>query len=119
MRCGENRIKYCVLLSEDVLFEACLSEDLIPTIVPEYGTCGECPDEPSMNPTSATAAPSVPPTGYFDGCVVDPPTCTITGGPENEDRVTFCLVLENGLQVDLCVLVEDVKDLLDRGKFRQ
>jgi hypothetical protein len=94
-----------------------LCTELAPSIVPEYGTCGECGEAPSMSPTQATDIPSSSPTGFLDGCAELPPSCSLNGNPDDEDRVIFCLAISGGIQVELCVLVEDVKNLLGRGTF--
>ena len=112
----------------------------------EFGFCGSCPTEapswapsvlptaqPSSNPTaSPTAPPSMPPTtatptmvpttaqptmsptGFLDGCDVEPPSCSVEPD-DGEDRVTFCLVIV-GLESEECVLIENVRVLLDLGK---
>lgn len=123
--CGEDgNIKYCIPLESGADFEACLPQSRAPEIVPEFGGCGECPEAPSMSPTAGpsmsptTAAPTMSPTGFLDGCVVEPPSCSIVGDgtTEEDDGVTFCFVLESGKQVDLCVLPENVIYLLARGE---
>lgn len=65
-----------------------------------------------MVPT--TAQPTMTPTGSLDGCDVEPPTCTLVPDDE-DDRVTFCLVI-GGLQSEECVRVEEVRILLELGK---
>ena len=57
------------------------------------------------------------PTGALDGCEVEPPSCTLSP-PDGADRVTFCLVIGD-IQVELCVLTENVLGLLERGEVVQ
>ncbi|CAB9519918.1 ECF subfamily RNA polymerase sigma-24 subunit [Seminavis robusta] len=138
--CDDGKIIYCIQLDSGAV-EVCLSISLAPEIVPTFGTCGRCPEEtpsptgsptvsPTFNPTglpstSPSNIPSMTPTGALDGCIVEPPACEIetprqVGLSDNStigegDRVTFCFVFFNDRQVELCVLVENVKDLLDQG----
>lgn len=122
--CGvdESNIRYCIELRPGVRFELCLPLSYAPFLVPQYGTCGECPVA-TLSPTevpapsiSPTLAPSLAPTGALDGCILQPPPCNITDGGD-EDRVTFCFELGGGAQIELCILSENISKFLDRGKL--
>ncbi|CAB9509709.1 Nidogen-like [Seminavis robusta] len=97
-----------------------------------HGRCGVCSPTaaPSVEPTGSPISacpdpipcecpkpppPTASPTGPLDGCPVVPPSCAISVGNEMIEGVTFCIVLESGTQVELCVFEEQVQDLLDRG----
>ena len=67
---------------------------------------------PTVVPT--TAEPTMSPTGYLDECEEEPPSCSLDPD-DGEDRVTFCLVI-GGKQSEECVLLEEVRILLDLGK---
>ena len=92
-----------------------------PTNQPSVGPTVSPSSQPTVVPTTAaptmvptTGQPTMSPTGSLDACEAEPPSCTLDPD-DGEDRVTFCLAVGE-IQSEACVLVEEVRVLLQLGK---